>query len=719
MCNLTITCPIFSEDLTAEEALKCGLTNIKQARAAVYAVGDLSAAYQMCLHSRTANRVLLELYQFRADSLQDLYQKLYEFSWNEHFLPENSLMISFTGNFPAINNSHFGALKVKDAIMDYQRINFGNRSNIDIKNPDIHLHIHAEKQKITVNLDLSGQSLHKRGYLLQSSKAPIKENLAAALLMRANWPKLAAQKLALIDPMCGGATFLIEGALIAYQIAPNLKREKWGFSNWLGHIPKLWLDVLTTAQNTAQQNLTNQNWWIRGFEADPRLIKPALNNVSRAGLTGKIKIYQGEIASFKAQTDKQQTGLIICNPPYGVRLGNDDNLTYLYQQISSKLHTNYHNWQAAILCSNPDLARHLYPISHKHTFFNGSLKCQLLHLDLHSAMPKYQDQNPLNNQPHQINDVPLSNSAQMLANRLQKNLAKLKNWRITNHIECYRLYDADLPEYAIAVDIYGDYVHVQEYAAPKNIDPQKAQNRLNEALLACKKILQIQDDKLILKVRQKQKDGQQYQKQAHTNHFQQVTEGKVKILVNLTDYLDTGLFLDHRPLRLKIAQEAKNKRFLNLFCYTAVTTLHALSGGAKSTVSVDLSNTYLNWARKNLALNGYSETQRLIRADVMQFLAQDTNQYDLIYIDPPTFANSKKRQLQFDIQQDHVRLLDLAMLKLAKNGVLYFSTNFQRFKLDESLTKRYQVQEISNICLDADFKRNPKIHRVWQINIKN
>ncbi|WP_134459732.1 class I SAM-dependent methyltransferase, partial [Pseudomonas aeruginosa] len=254
--------------------------------------------------------------------------------------------------------------------------------------------------------------------------------------------------------------------------------------------------------------------------------------------------------------------------------------------------------------------------------------------------------------------------------------------------------------------------------APKSIDPAKAQARLFDALAAIPQTLGVAQERVVVKRRERQAGKKQYERQSSEGKFLEVGEGDVRLLVNLTDYLDTGLFLDHRPMRLRIQKEAAGKRFLNLFCYTATATVHAARGGARSTTSVDLSKTYLDWARRNLSLNGFSDKQRLVHGDVMEWLREDDGQYELIFIDPPTFSNSKRMEGVFDVQRDHVELLDLAMARLAPGGVLYFSNNFRKFELDESVQARYAVEEITGETLDPDFARNPKIHRAWRITVR-
>ncbi len=234
----------------------------------------------------------------------------------------------------------------------------------------------------------------------------------------------------------------------------------------------------------------------------------------------------------------------------------------------------------------------------------------------------------------------------------------------------------------------------------------------------CRRPWALPTERIVVKRRERQAGKKQYERQSSEGRFLEVEEGGVRLLVNLTDYLDTGLFLDHRPIRLRIQREAAGKRFLNLFCYTATATVHAAKGGARSTTSVDLSKTYLDWARRNLSLNGFSDKQRLVQGDVMEWLREDRGQYDLIFIDPPTFSNSKRMEGVFDVQRDHVELLDLAMARLAQGGVLYFSNNFRKFELDEGLSARYQVEDISAQTLDQDFARNSKIHRAWRITVR-
>ena len=753
--ELFLTCPKGLEGLLAEEATGLGLEETREHTSAVRGLADMETAYRLCLWSRLGNRVLLVLKRFPMKNAEDLYHGVNDVEWADHLLPDGSLAVEFSGHGSGIDNTHFGALKVKDAIVDKLRTPTGERPSVDKLNPDLRVHLRLDRGEAILSLDLSGHSLHQRGYRLQQGAAPLKENLAAAILIRSGWPRIAQEGGALADPMCGVGTFLVEAAMIAADIAPNLRRERWGFSAWLGHVPALWRKLHDEAQARADAGLAKPPLWIRGYEADPRLIQPGRNNVERAGLSEWIKIYQGEVATFEPRPDQNQKGLVICNPPYGERLGDEASLLYLYQNLGERLRQACLNWEAAVFTGAPDLGKRMGIRSHKqYSFWNGALPCKLLLIkvlpdqfvtgerrspvqrQLEREQAEQQEQsapavdpyarvnkngNPIKPAPAPapvIEQPRLSEGGQMFANRLMKNLKALGKWAKREGVDCYRVYDADMPEYAMAIDLYHDWVHVQEYAAPKSIDPEKAQARLFDALAAIPQALGIDKSRVIVKRRERQSGTRQYERQSAQGKFTEVNEGGVKLLVNLTDYLDTGLFLDHRPMRMRIQREAAGKRFLNLFCYTATASVHAAKGGARSTTSVDLSKTYLDWARRNLSLNGFSDKNRLEQGDVMAWLQASRDEYDLIFIDPPTFSNSKRMEGVFDVQRDHVELIDLALARLAPGGVLYFSNNFRKFQLDEHLVGRYAVEEISSQTIDPDFARNTKIHRAWKIQAR-
>ncbi|HAD08225.1 MAG TPA: bifunctional 23S rRNA (guanine(2069)-N(7))-methyltransferase RlmK/23S rRNA (guanine(2445)-N(2))-methyltransferase RlmL, partial [Porticoccaceae bacterium] len=306
------------------------------------------------------------------------------------------------------------------------------------------------------------------------------------------------------------------------------------------------------------------------------------------------------------------------------------------------------------------------------------------------------------------------------ANRLKKNIKNLGKWVKREQIHCYRLYDADIPEYAVAVDRYEQWLHVQEYVPPRSVDPAMAERRLLDILAVLPEVTGVPAEQIVLKRRERQSGKQQYEKHSNEKRTMAVREGQVNLLVNLRDYLDTGLFLDHRPVRKLLARLCTGKRFLNLFCYTASATVLAVQGGARESVNVDLSASYLDWARRNFELNGIDESRhRLLRTDCLKWLAgggdREGGKFDVIFLDPPTFSNSKNMNETLDVQRDHERLISQAMALLAGDGVLVFSTNRRRFRLSENIATRFDVEDITARTIDRDFARRKNIHHCWLI----
>jgi 23S rRNA (guanine2445-N2)-methyltransferase / 23S rRNA (guanine2069-N7)-methyltransferase len=306
---------------------------------------------------------------------------------------------------------------------------------------------------------------------------------------------------------------------------------------------------------------------------------------------------------------------------------------------------------------------------------------------------------------------------------VRKNLRKLKTWREREGVHCFRAYDADIPEYAAAIDVYETdeptprtFLHVQEYAAPAEIPQDVQRKRLNEALAGAREVFGVPREQIALKTRARGKGGSKYGQFDTRGEFVVVREGAARLRVNLFDYLDTGLFLDHRPMRLRIADEAHDARFLNLFAYTGAATVHAALGKARATTTVDLSATYLQWCSDNLRENGIGGAKhRLVQADAMEWLEHDQGEYDLIFCDPPTFSNSKRAD-DFDVQASHVDLLRAAVARLSDEGVLYFSNNYRRFRLDDAAVAQFaHCVEISRETIPPDFERNPRIHRCWRL----
>ena len=720
--------PKAMEDILATELKQLGAEDVHPKLAGVSFQGDIEMAYRACLWSRTANRILLPLSQFEVNSQQDLYDAVKKINWFDHFKPDDTFAVSFNAkNSEAIRNSHFGSLVVKDAIVDQMRAKFHKRPNIEMNHPTIRINVYLSSEQAQLSLDLSGNSLHKRGYREANVQAPIKENLAAAMLLRSGWTEIAKQGGSLIDPMCGSGTLLLEAAMIAADAAPGLLRNYYGFLGWKKHDNECWQKLLSEAEQRKTTGL-NQMPIIAGFDQSHQTAATAIKHVENAGFANKVHVEKREI-NDSSSANSWQPGLLICNPPYGERLGDDEQISQLYLQFGETLKSNFKGWKASLIISNPEMGFRLGIRSQKPiTLFNGALECKLLRMDIEEKSfftPKAKSQQ------ERITQITQSNSFQegdeqeapMFANRLKKNYKKLSKWAKRQNISCYRLYDADLPEYAVAIDLYQadkTYINVQEYEAPKTIDAHKANQRLAGVLIEIPKILGIDKSQVFLKIRRKQKKIEQYEKLNNKANFHIIEEENCQFLVNFEDYLDTGLFLDHRPLRIKIQQQAEDKHFLNLFAYTGAASIHAAIGGAKSTTTIDMSNTYLDWAKNNFELNKLTGNHNFIRADCMEWLNQqakeaDRKLFDLIFLDPPTFSNSSRMEEHFDIQRDYIDIINNALELLTKNGRLYFSTNFKKFKLDKHLFSNAVIQDISPSTIPEDFARNKKIHYCWEI----
>lgn len=714
-------CPKGFEELIIDELTQFGADACKATVGGVHFSGGMEVAYRACLWSRLANKILLPLATEPVRNVDELYRVCRSIDWHEHLDASRTLAVDFTGQAPFVRNTHFGALKVKDAVVDHFVERGGARPSVAKQRPDVQLNAHLNKGQFTLYLDLSGESLHRRGYRLDGGLAPLKENLAAAILIRAGWPAIAAQGGALLDPMCGSATLLIEGAMMAADIAPGLEREYFGFDGWLGHVPSMWRRLVEEAEARRDAGLEKGLPEIRGYDASVKALNAADENIARAGLDRFVRVSRKELQHFAIPTHTEVLpGLVVTNPPYGERLGDEAALVHLYQYLGERMRRGFVGWQLAMITGNPDLGKRMGLRSHKqYQFRNGNIPSKLLLFKVEPEAFVVDAANRPGAQQESSASSPmqLSDGAQMFANRLRKNLRTTGKWAKQQGIQCYRLYDADLPEYAVAVDIYGDRVHVSEYAAPKSIDPAVAQKRVEEVMVVIPEVLNVQRDWVYLKQRQRQKGAEQYNKFDSQQQYFEVQEGAVKLLVNLSDYLDTGLFLDHRPVRLDIAKRAKGKRFLNLFCYTGTATIHAAAAGAWYSLSIDMSNTYLRWLAKNLAINGLSEAKhRTERANVLEWLQGEVDQeFDLILLDPPTFSNSKRMEDVFDVQRDHVMLVERCMARLAPGGLLIFSNNYRRFQLDEGLQAKYMVEEVTAQTIDKDFARHANIHKCWHI----
>jgi len=727
--TIFVTCPLGLQYVLERELETLGGLSLKPIPAGVAGEVDKVALYRILLWSRIANRVIVQLANSKVVSAEDIYSVASSIDWQSHFLVEHSFAVDFLGTNQDITNSTFGALKVKDAIVDQFRQETGVRPSVNKVTPDIRITARLSKGFVSIGIDLSGESLHKRGYRSATGKAPLKENVAAGLLALCGWPDKFQERACFVDPMCGSGTLLIEAAMILARKAPGLDRQYWGFDAWAAHDKTLWATLKSVANDEFQRAASEVKGRIVGFDQDGQVIHRAWQNIEQAGCQDLIHVEKRSLAEFEL-FEKIQPGLLLTNPPYGMRLGEAKALQPLYRLLGQQFEHHLLGWQAGVFTGNPELGRKIGWRSHKqYQLYNGAIESQLLlfQLEKRSRFKEEWQAPDQRLQDPKYWKISHPERADMFKNRLRKNQKRLSKWASREHITCYRLYDADMPEFALAIDTYRDdsggvWLHVQEYKAPRSVDEKASLERLREALAVLPEALSVVPEHIVLKRREIQKGASQYDKNASLGDFLNVRENDAILRVNLTDYLDTGLFLDHRPMRRWVKDNVRNKRFLNLFCYTGAVTVSAAMGGAAETVSVDMSRTYLNWAMDNMRANNIDLSRhKFIQRDCLEWLGSDISSredeeaFDMIFLDPPSFSNSKKMQGVLDIQRDHNMLIESAMKRLKPKGQLLFSCNLRKFKLDLQLTEQYCVSDMTTFSLDKDFERRSQIHQCWMI----
>ncbi len=713
--------------MVATEIASLGGAQIKLTTAGVTFSGTLEVGLRCALWSRLASRILLQVGQFQIRSKDDLYREAKKIPWAQHFDEDHTFSCFFTHRGNLSFPGHLGTLTLKDGIADHFREHCGRRPSVDKDYPHISITGHAERGVCSVYINLSGDPLHRRGYRLGQGPAPIRENVAAAMLMRMGWQKAVQQAnedgkpFGLYDPMCGSGTILIEAAMIASDTAPGLLRTThWGFTHWKKFDQGVWDGLIAEAKERKKQGFKAIPTLV-GSDKDGKALAFARKNCHRAGFDGYITWRTRDLTTvIETPPELPEHGFLLTNPPYGVRLEEVATIGPLYKQLGQLFSGQFPEYTMGIICPSKELSFATELRSEKHyALDNGSIPCRLYTYSTPNLFKR---------------EIDPTKGAESFKNRLKKNLKTLQKWANTQRVSCYRIYDADLPEYNCAIDWYeGKWANIQEYAPPSHINQEKSARRMQEVAKAVSEVLGLESEAVFLKERKRQKGSAQYSSNKERADKQgdmyRIYEHGYSCWVNFTDYLDTGIFLDHRPIRKWLQENAMGKRFLNLFCYTGVATVAAATGGALSSLSIDTSNTYLGWAENNFRLNEISDTlHKLEKAECFQWLKEDTGLYDLIFLDPPTFSNNKSRGEKFDIQSDHVALIQLAFDRLAPGGTLIFSTNMRSFKMEwqppmseNARTPRSKGGSIKNITKESipeDFARNQrsqKIHQCWRI----
>ncbi len=702
--------------LLADELRRLRLRGVRPQRSGVLFAGDLRDVYKALLWSRVASRVLLSLGDLDAASVDALYEGARSVPWEDHVGPDGTIAVDAVGTNAVLRNTQFTAVRVKDAVVDRMRERFGRRPSVDTAEPDLRINVVVGGDRARLSIDLAGEPLHRRGYREPGVQvtAPIKETLAAAVLEFAGWREIAARGGAFSDPMCGSGTLAIEAAWIAGDVAPGILRSRWGFDGWLGHDAEAWAALLDEADARAEAGRAAIPR-ILASDGDARAVDLARASVMRAGLDGVVEVESRALAEA-GPPEGAEPGLVACNPPYGERLLDRWDLPALYADLSRAMRERFTGWELAVITSDGALERGLgQRASRVREVYNGRIPAKVHVFDGFAP----------GEEPKRRMDP----GAEAFANRLRKMARHHGTWARRTGVSCYRVYDADLPDYNVAIDVYRGagpdegrtWVHLAEYAPPPGVDALKASERLRTAAAVASEVLGVAAGDVFVKRRERQRGSAQYGRTSEAGVTAVVAEGGLLFEVNLSDYLDTGLFLDHRETRAWVREVAQGVRFLNLFAYTGSMTVYAAAGGAASTTTVDLSQTYLDWARRNLALNGFDGgPQELLRADVLSWVreaGERGERYGLIFCDPPTFSNSKRMDGTWDVQRDHVELLTGVAGLLEDDGTLIFSCNRRRFALDEAALADagLLVRDVTRRTTPKDFDRTPPPHRCWTV----
>lgn len=744
----------------ADELKRLGIKRVRPLGGGVAFFCDLRHALSACLWSRLASRILVVVGRVNAGDANLLYEGVRRLPWEDVLVEGGSMAVQAHGMNEELRNTRFTALKVKDAVCDRLRDVRGERPDVDAACADAMVDVRVREGRATVSLDLSGESLYRRSYLTpdDGADAPLSCALAAGLLALSGWRARGSRGEACVDPACGDGFLVVEAASAACDLAPGLTRERWGFFGWKQSRPELWNELIDDADERFEIGLASATApgaldgpasappdpaYVRfaGASTSSPAIARARTHAKRAGLRQAVSIEPAD-----AQDVHELVGRV-CAAAGKVR-----GLEEMTCTVASVLPTGERSQSDAraqaeaaafVRAASAAPAGSTFAVAGgegvETRFGSAPVAHATLGQDRVATEASVFDEPPV--KAHEV-IVPdsaggaehvvevLEPSSEQFAARLRKTAKERRKWARREGVSCYRVYDADLPDYAVAIDVYpgaGDaegnlYLHIAEYAAPSTIDPGKAQRRYDDVLALAPVVMGVRPDHVFSKVRRRDKGGSQYREAGRRSYVTQVSEDGYLLEVDLAGYLDTGLFLDHRLTRELVGSKVEGKRFLNLFAYTGTASVHAAGGGAKSTATVDLSQTYLDWAERNMAANGFDGDEHTFeRGDVMAWITEARRtgrRFDLVFVDPPTFSNSKAMgKRTWDVQRDHVELLIGVSRLLSEEGEAVFSCNLRSFKPDEEALAKYGVtlEDITAATIPHDFERNPRIHKCYLV----
>ena len=714
------------EEVLGRELRALGMARVRPQVGGVIFFGTVSDGYRACLWSRVATRIQLVLARVPAQDADALYQGVYAIAWEDHVREGSTIAVDAHGENPNLRNTKFVALKVKDALCDRLRNVRGSRPDVDASDPDFSVNVAVHPQRATVYLNLSGASLHRRGYRTDGvqTEAPLKETLAASVLLAAGWDDLTTQGGSLVDPMCGSGTLAIEAALVCAHRAPGLLREKWGFEGWLSHDEALWESIRAKAEE--------QIVWEGGIppivagDLDARAVEIARENARRAGVEDLIRFHVDDAANLgrylrALRKRGNAPGLLAANPPYGARLLTRRELPAAYEALSNAVEAVPANWRVALITPDASIDSALgRPAERTIACHNGPIETRV-RLYERSETRRTLDVTSLSGATCKI-PVAEDSSAQFAA-RLRKVGRERMRWARRSDISCLRIYDADLPDYALSVDLYQGsgtdegtrFAEVVEHRRPGSVDAERAIRRLADAAAIVAATLDVPRENVLVRPWQDARHGTSRAQERSEELVLSVREAGLSHRIDLNGRPDSGLPLHLRGVRDFVASHARGGRVANLFATTGAATLRAAAAGAASTVTIDAFADRVEAIKCSMADNALSGRRHAFAcADARTWLARERakhHTYDLIVCVPPAWMGpAQGSQRPFELQRDHAELLTLACSVLAPGGVCVFACLQRSFELDEPALASAGIscEDVSARTLPADFVRSER-----------
>lgn len=688
--KFTVTCADGLEHLLAEEIRSLGGSVASLGHGMVAVEGELAQLYACCLWSRVASRVLLPLFSGADVSLEGLALWAAEQPWEAHFDAQSTLAVRATLMQGLSWPAQLAALRLKDGYVDRMRSIQGTRPNVSPERPQIPLYLYADDQGVVAGLDVSGESLHMRSWRTHVVEAPLKETLAAAMLLWSGWPR---QYRRLIDPMCGSGTLLLEAAMLAADIAPALERDYWGFLHWRGHDAGVWAELHDEAKRRADQGRKQALPQLIGYDCDFAALRAAQHNLAAAGFADRVLLERRSLAQFRAGETGEGESLLICNPPYGERLTDTDSARYLYRSLGRVLSHQLPGWKASLIAPHVEFLDSM-GLEHLRTekFNNGGIVCYLRH-GLAHARPAQFHMRELH--PLDTTDLP----APDLGARLRKNYEVMAQSESFRQQGLGRLYDADMPEYNVRIECLVDCVWVRENPAPSSVSRQDADARFSRALSTLRQLFGLSRDQV--KICRAGGDSKKERQELRV-----VDADTHALLLDLARQDDCGADLEMRLLQQTIIA-GRPRHVLHCWSGTGLLGLK-LHMAIPSGKVVQLEDRVFmsRWARRQWALNGWPDDDLDLRTGSMQkMLAAIDGSFDVIVATPAESHFGQQKRQGFRWREYHEGWITRMMSLVSRDGEFWFAVNEKGFQWSAPLSERFLVTEESDTLLPADCQR--------------